>query len=89
MQDSPTNNPEEQPTPTTDVTALEPAAPTNVVPADEESIARVEKHLGHCRSCYSRTQMERTLTEHIRKANRQTAPGALQSRLRKLMDNFD
>ena len=57
--------------------------------SDEASIARVEKHLDHCRSCYSRTQMERTLTEHIRKANRQVVPDALQSRLRKLMDHFD
>ncbi|MCG6874105.1 MAG: threonylcarbamoyl-AMP synthase [Betaproteobacteria bacterium] len=40
MQDSPTNNPEEQPIATTDVTAPEPAAPINVVPADDESIAR-------------------------------------------------
>lgn len=56
---------------------------------DEEAIARVEKHLGHCRSCYSRTQMERVLTQHIRSANRQTVPDALQSRLRKLMDDFD
>ena len=53
---------------------------------DEDSIAVVEKHLGHCRSCYSRTQMEKALSEHMKKSSRSRAPEKLQKRLRDLME---
>ena len=52
---------------------------------DEISIEQVEKHMEHCRSCYSRKDVERALTEHIRRSKRETAPAALQARLKKLM----
>jgi anti-sigma factor (TIGR02949 family) len=55
---------------------------------DPGAIARIEHHLGHCRSCYSRTEMERTLTTHLRNSARSRAPEELQARLRKLMDRF-
>jgi anti-sigma factor (TIGR02949 family) len=55
---------------------------------DEISIEQVEKHMAHCRSCYSRKDVERALTEHIRRSQRETAPLALQGRLKKLMDGF-
>jgi anti-sigma factor (TIGR02949 family) len=54
----------------------------------EVSIEQVEKHMEHCRSCYSRKDVERALTERIRKAHKQEAPAALQTRLQKLMDDF-
>lgn len=55
---------------------------------DEGSIAKVERHLGHCRSCYSRTQMEKALTEHMKNSSRSRAPEELQNRLRDLIENI-
>jgi len=55
---------------------------------DDISIDQVEKHMEHCRSCYSRKDVERVLSEHIKKANRKEMPAALRSRLRRLMTDF-
>ena len=55
---------------------------------DESSIEAVEKHMAHCRSCYSRTQVERALSARMRQEHRNKAPAELQSRLRKLMDDL-
>ena len=52
---------------------------------DDVSIEQVEKHMQHCRSCYSRKDVERALTEHIRRSQKEKAPEALHSRRRKLM----
>lgn len=52
------------------------------------SMQQVEKHMAHCRSCYSRTQMERALSAHIRNLHTKEAPEHLKSRLRKLLDEF-
>jgi anti-sigma factor (TIGR02949 family) len=56
---------------------------------DSDAIARVEQHLGHCESCYSRAELERKLTEHLQRSARRKAPEALQSRLRGLMDKLE
>lgn len=55
---------------------------------DAESVAKVEHHLGHCRSCYSRKELEQALTAHLRRSARSSAPAALQARMRKLLDGF-
>lgn len=55
---------------------------------DEGSIAKVEQHLGHCKSCYSRTQMEKRLTEYMKKSARSRAPEELQNRLRNLIEGL-
>jgi anti-sigma factor (TIGR02949 family) len=55
---------------------------------EPSSIAEFEHHLGHCRSCFSRTEMERALSSRIRRSERNSAPEALQSRLRELIDKF-
>ena len=52
------------------------------------SIEQVEKHMEHCRSCFSRKDVERALTEHIRRTHKKAAPSALQSKLKSLMDDF-
>lgn len=55
---------------------------------DDDSVARVEQHLAHCRSCYSRSELERRLGERARSAGRTRAPDALKARLRRLMDEI-
>jgi len=54
--------------------------------SDPDEIAKIEHHLGHCRACYSRTQLETALAQHIRKTGKGHAPPQLQPRLRKLID---
>ena len=55
---------------------------------DPELTEQVERHLGHCKSCYSRTQVERALTEHAKSSQRLTPPARFQKRLRKLLDEL-
>ena len=52
---------------------------------DPSEITGFEQHLGHCRSCYSRAEMEKALTGRIRKAAGSKAPERLKSRLQKLL----
>jgi anti-sigma factor (TIGR02949 family) len=56
---------------------------------DSLSIADVEKHISHCQHCYSRAEMEKILTDRIRKSARDSQPGdapeALRKRLHLLM----
>lgn len=53
---------------------------------DPEEIAKFEHHLGHCRVCYSRIELERALARHIRNSAKSHAPENLQARLRKIID---
>ncbi len=54
-------------------------------PAQRQAI---EHHLGHCRSCFSRMELERTLTAHARKSAGSKAPEALQGRLKDLLEKL-
>lgn len=55
--------------------------------------ASFEHHLQHCKSCYSRAELERALTGHIRRSagsgrkdkEHTPAPASLQNRLDKLL----
>jgi len=55
---------------------------------DPESIADFEHHLGHCRSCFSRIEMEKALNERMRKNARRESSEALRERVGKIMDKF-
>lgn len=55
---------------------------------DAESVASVERHLAHCRSCYSRSELERRLAVRLREQARSPAPAGLQERLRDLLDKL-
>jgi anti-sigma factor (TIGR02949 family) len=55
---------------------------------DPREIEDFERHLEHCRSCFTRVEMERLLTERLKKVDRHRAPERLHSRLSKLMDEF-
>lgn len=55
---------------------------------DPEAIEGFEHHLGHCRSCYSRIEMEQALNERIRNTAQKETPDELRDRVSKLMDKF-
>jgi anti-sigma factor (TIGR02949 family) len=55
---------------------------------DERSRAKIEHHLSHCKSCFSRAQMESELNERIKKAGKSKTPDSLQQRLRNLIKDF-
>ena len=60
---------------------------------DASQRASFEHHLKHCKSCFSRAELERALTGHIRRSTgiatdegvQATAPVSLQNRLDKLL----
>jgi anti-sigma factor (TIGR02949 family) len=56
---------------------------------DPKSIEEFEDHMKHCRSCYSRADVEKLLNRRISESAKTQAPKMLQNRLRKLMDEFD
>jgi len=55
---------------------------------DPAILEQFEMHLSHCRSCYSRAEMEKALNRRIGQAGRGDAPESLQHRLRELIDKF-
>lgn len=54
--------------------------------ADTDELGRIEHHLKHCRTCYSRTELETAIAELIRKTAKSQAPEQLHTRMRKLLD---
>jgi anti-sigma factor (TIGR02949 family) len=55
---------------------------------DPEVLSRLEAHLGHCRSCYSRAEMEKALNERMAGSARVEVPPALRQRVRDLLDKL-
>ena len=55
---------------------------------DEAVIASIEHHLSHCKSCYSRAQMERKINQRMRQSKQKKAPDQLRRRLKNLMQEF-
>ncbi|MDH4109385.1 MAG: zf-HC2 domain-containing protein [Gammaproteobacteria bacterium] len=55
---------------------------------DDVSIEQVETHLQHCRSCYTRAEIERALNEHLRRGAKRAAPAGARDRLRRLIDDL-
>jgi anti-sigma factor (TIGR02949 family) len=55
---------------------------------DPREIENFEKHMEHCRSCFSRTEMERLLSDRMKELTKHRAPARLRSRLSKLMDEL-
>ena len=53
-----------------------------------KDINKIEHHLDHCRSCFSRAQIEREINERLKKTSADKTPPSLQNRLKKLIDNF-
>lgn len=55
---------------------------------DPGSIEEVKHHLSHCRSCFSRIEMERALNERLRRTTKRRSPEELRNRVSKLMNKF-
>ena len=55
---------------------------------DADSINKLEFHLEHCHSCFTRSQVETALTKHIQKAADKQTPETLQKRLRGIIDKL-
>lgn len=48
----------------------------------------IEHHMSHCRSCFSRLELEKRLMARARQATHSEAPQALKDRLRDLLDDL-
>ena len=55
---------------------------------DPGAVAMIEHHLDHCRSCFSRAQIEREINERLKQSGKKATPPSLQKRLKKLIDDF-
>jgi anti-sigma factor (TIGR02949 family) len=55
---------------------------------DDEELEQYEHHMGHCRSCFSRSQLETALNKRIRQSGKDEAPAEVQNRLRSLIDKL-
>lgn len=55
---------------------------------DPDSIAEFEHHIEHCRSCFSRIEMERALNQRIQRTAKHSSPEALRDRVARLMKKF-
>ena len=55
---------------------------------DQTQLAQIEQHLDHCRSCYSRAQMEKALNKRLESMSEDEAPESLQGRLRDLIEKL-
>lgn len=55
---------------------------------DIESLTKLENHMKHCQSCFTRHEVEQALSGRIRQAVKTNAPESLQNRLRGLIDKL-
>lgn len=55
---------------------------------DEDSILKFKQHLAHCRSCYSRSELETELNQRIKTSGKAATPATLKTRLRKVIEDF-
>ena len=51
-------------------------------------LGNIKHHLSHCKSCYSRAQMEQELNERIKESGKSETPDSLQKRLRSIVDDL-
>lgn len=56
---------------------------------DKVTLNKVEHHLGHCKSCYSRAEMEREINKRLKaSSNHEDTPESLKKRLNELMSKL-
>jgi anti-sigma factor (TIGR02949 family) len=55
---------------------------------DPKSVEDFELHMAHCRSCFTRAELEGLLNERLKELATHRAPDRLRNRLRDLMSRF-
>ena len=55
---------------------------------DPVILSRIQHHLSHCQSCYSRAEMERKINERLQDSREIDAPDSLKHRLDNLLDDI-
>jgi len=55
---------------------------------DPKAVAMMEHHLDHCRSCFSRAEMEREVNKRLKHSGKSATPPSLENRLKKLIEDF-
>lgn len=55
---------------------------------DDETRARIDRHLERCRGCFSRAEFERALRHRLRELGREPASESLARRIKALLDSF-
>lgn len=55
---------------------------------DSISLSRIEHHLSHCKSCFSRAEMEREINKRLKESSDEDSPETLKNRLRDLMKDM-
>jgi hypothetical protein len=51
-------------------------------------LANIEEHLSHCKSCYSRAQMERELNQRMKDSEKVDLPDTFKKRLNNLLEDL-
>ena len=55
---------------------------------DDETLARFRKHLDHCKSCYSRSELEGVINERIKESGKGKTPDTLKDRICDFLDDL-
>lgn len=55
---------------------------------DKSQKSQMEQHLAHCKSCYSRSQMEMAINNRLESMDKTNGPETLQARLNKIIDKL-
>lgn len=56
--------------------------------SDETQKAEIAQHLDHCKSCYSRSQMEIAINNRLESMDKIDSPETLEKRLRNVIDKL-
>jgi len=54
---------------------------------DHITSSRIEHHLSHCKSCFSRAEMEREINKRLKESPKVETPETLKKRLQDLLKN--
>ena len=52
---------------------------------DKAILSKIEHHLSHCKSCFSRAEMEREINKRLKESSKDEIPESLKNRLSDLM----
>jgi len=55
---------------------------------EPKELAAIEHHIGHCMSCFSRSQIEGELNKRLKNAGRDKTPDTLKNKMLKLLENI-